>query len=189
MRSVNRKATAHRGGPDDTPLPNVTRWLCVHTRPRKESAAEQYCRDVLGFATYYPKLKRLKTIRRVKRTVIGPLFPRYFFCRLNLSRSFRAVQYAPQVIGVVGFGGKPTIVDDAIIHQLQQWAGETVDIMTVRPALRPGDSVEISDGPLRGLQAVVLQEMNDRDRVTVLLSTLGSQARLIVSRSQLVNSS
>jgi transcriptional antiterminator RfaH len=186
MPSVNRKATTHKGAPDDALLPNVTRWLCVHTRPRKETGAEQYCRDVLGLDTYYPKLKRLKTIRRVKRWVVGPLFPRYFFCRLNLSKSFRAVRYSPQVIDVVSFGGRPTVVDDAIIDQLQQWAGETVDVVTVRPALRPGDSVEISDGPLRGLQAVVLQEMNDRDRVAVLLSTLGSQARLIVSRSQLV---
>lgn len=186
MLSVNSKATAHQGGPEPAPLPNVTRWLCVHTRPRKEPAAEQYCRDVLGLDTYYPKLKRLKTIRRVKRWVVGPLFPRYFFCRLNLTRNLRAVQYAPQAIGVVGFGGRPTVVDDAIIHQLQQWAGETVDVVTVRPGVRPGDLVEIADGPLRGLQAVVLQEMSDRDRVAVLLSTLGCQARLILSRSQLV---
>jgi transcriptional antiterminator RfaH len=171
------------------PLPNVTRWLCVHTRPRRETGAERYCREVLKLDTYYPRLKRLKTIRRVKRWVVGPLFPRYFFCRLNLAQNFRAVQYAPQVIGVVSFGGRPTPVDDAIIDQIRQWAGEAVDIVTVRPGFRPGDLVEIADGPLRGLQAVVLQDMSDRDRVAVLLSTLGCQARLIVSRSQLVGAS
>ena len=170
-------------------LPNATRWLCVHTRPRKEAAAEQYCRESLQLDTFYPRLKHLKTIRRVKRWVIGPLFPRYFFCRLNLSQSFRSVQYAPQVVGVVSFGGQPTIVDESIIVQLKQWAGEAVDVVTVRPGFRPGDLVEIVDGPLRGLQAVVLQEMSDRDRVAVLLSTLGCQARLIVSRSQLVDAS
>jgi len=170
-------------------FPNTTGWLCVHTRPRKEASAEQYCRESLGLETYYPRLKRLKTIRRVKRWVIGPLFPRYVFCRLNLSQSFRAVQYAPQVVGVVSFGGKPTIVDERIIEQLKEWAGEAVDVVTVRPGFRPGDLVEIADGPLRGLQAVVLQEMSDRDRVAVLLSTLGCQARLIVSRSQLVDAS
>lgn len=185
MELVNNEATPTPGDP----LPNVARWLCVHTRPRRESAAEQYCRDVLGFDTYYPRLKHLKTIRRVKRWIVGPLFPRYFFCRLNLAQNFRAVQFAPQVIGVVGFGGRPAHVDDTIIDQLKQWAGETVDIMTVRPGFRPGDLVEIADGPLRGLQAVVLQEMSDRDRVAVLLSTLGCQARLIVSRSQLVDAS
>jgi len=185
MNSVNNRPTSAQGDP----LPNITRWLCVHTRPRRESSAERYCRDVLGFDTFYPRLKHLKTIRRVKRWVVGPLFPRYFFCRLNLAQNFRAVQFAPQVVGVVGFGGHPALVDDAIIGQLKQWAGEAVDLVTVRPGFRPGDLVEIADGPLRGLQAVVLQEMSDRDRVAVLLSTLGCQARLIVSRSQLADAS
>ena len=187
MALVTTKATASKYGTEGASLPNLTHWLCVHTRPRKESAADQYCRDVLGLETYYPKLKRLKTIRRVKRWITGPLFPRYFFCRVNLAHNFRAVRYAPHVIDVVSFGGRPTTVDDAIIHQLQQWAGETVDILIVRPALKPGDVVEIADGPLRGLQAVVVQEMSDRDRVAVLLSTLQCQARLIVSRSQLAD--
>jgi len=189
---INSVKNAPNSRPGVTPsdsLPNTTRWLCVHTRPRKEAGAERYCRDVLGLDTYYPRLKRLKTIRRVKRWVVGPLFPRYFFCHLNLAQNFRAVQYAPQVVGVVSFGGHPTPVDDSIIEQLQQWAGEAVDIVTVRPGFHPGDLVEIADGPLRGLQAIVLQDMSDRDRVAVLLSTLGCQARLIVSRSQLVDSS
>ncbi|HTS17244.1 MAG TPA: transcription termination/antitermination NusG family protein [Verrucomicrobiae bacterium] len=185
---MTTKAMARKHADEESSLPNLTRWLCVHTRPRKESAAEQYCRDVLHLDTYYPKLKRLKTIRRVKRWVTGPLFPRYFFCKLNLAHSFRAVRYSPQVIDVVSFGGKPTVVDDAIIHQLRQWAGETVDVIIARPALKPGDPVQIVDGPLRGLQAVVVQETSDRDRVAVLLSTLQYQARVVVSRSQLENS-
>jgi len=186
---VNNVSTNRDAAGQGDPLPNVTRWLCVHTRPRRESAAEKYCREVLGLDTYYPRLKRLKTIRRVKRWMVGPLFPRYFFARLNLAQNFRAVQYAPHVVGVVNFGGRPTRVDDAIIDQLKQWAGEAVDLVTVRPGFHPGDLVEIADGPLRGLQAVVLQEMSDRDRVSVLLSTLGCQARMIVSRSQLVDAS
>ena len=189
IHSVNNDATPQDAASQSDPLPSVTRWLCVHTRPRRESGAEQYCREVLSLDTYYPKLKHLKTVRRVKRWVVGPLFPRYFFCRLNLAQNFRAVQYAPQVVGVVSFGGRPSPVDDAIIDHLKQWAGEAVDVVTVRPGFRPGDLVEIADGPLRGLQAVVLQEMSDHDRVAVLLSTLGCQARLIVSRSQLVDAS
>ncbi len=186
---VNKESASRKDDALADPLPDATHWLCVHTRPRKEAGAERYCHEVLGFDTFYPRLKHLKTIRRVKRWVVGPLFPRYFFCRLNLAQNFRAVQYAPQVVGVVSFGGRPTAVDGSIIEQLKQWAGEAVDIVTVRPGFHPGDLVEIADGPLRGLQAVVLQEMSDRDRVAVLLSTLGCQARLIVSRSQLVSAS
>src|ERR1035441_9504991 len=143
--SGKNEPSSRRAATPVDPLPNVTRWLCVHARPRKEAGAERYCHDVLGFDTFYPRLKHLKTIRRVKRWIVGPLFPRYFFCRLNLAQNFRAVQYAPQVVGVVSFGGHPTPVDDSIIEQLQQWAGEAVDIVTVRPGFHPGDLVEIAD--------------------------------------------
>ena len=75
---VNNEPSSRRAATPVDPLPNVTRWLCVHTRPRKEAGAERYCREVLGFDTFYPRLKHLKTIRRVKRWIVGPLFPRYF---------------------------------------------------------------------------------------------------------------
>jgi transcription antitermination factor NusG len=52
--------------------------------------------------------------------------------------------------------------------------------------LAPGDRVEITDGPMQGLQAVILHETNDSDRVAVLLSILECGARLMISRSQLV---
>ena len=174
--------------PERSPAQRHPLALCAHPPTSRVSRGTILSRG-LGLDTYYPKLKRLKTLRRVKHWVVGPLFPRYFFCRLNLAQNFRAVQYAPRVVGVVSFGGRPSLVDDAIIDHLKQWAGEAVDVVTVRPGFQPGDLVEIADGPLRGLQAVVLQEMSDRDRVAVLLSTLGCQARLIVSRSQLVDAS
>ena len=97
---MNNKPNSQPSALPADPLPNATRWLCVHTRPRKEASAERYCREVLGFSTYYPRMKHLKTIRRVRRWIVGPLFPRYFFCRLNLAQNFRAVQYAPQVVDV-----------------------------------------------------------------------------------------
>ena len=58
------------------------------------------------------RAKKLTVPNVGKPWVVGPLFPRYFFCRLNLSKSFRAVRYSPQVIDVVSFGGRPTVVDD-----------------------------------------------------------------------------
>jgi transcriptional antiterminator RfaH len=160
-------------------------WYCLHTKPRKEAAAERYCRETLGIETYYPQLKRQKTIRRVKRWVTRPLFPRYFFCRLDLTKNYRGARYAPQVLDVVSFGEHPTVVDEAIIHQLKNWAGEAVDVLTLGPNYRPGDRVEITEGPLRGLEAIFQQELNDRDRVAILLLTLAHPTRAIVSRSVL----
>ena len=161
-------------------------WYCIHTKPLKEEQAARYFHETLGLETYFPRLKRQKTIRRVRRVVINPLFPRYLFCRFDPAIRFRAVRYAPEVIGVVSFGEQPTVVGDAIIEELKSWAGDAVDVITIQPGLRPGDLVEITDGPMRGLQAVILHERNDRDRVAVLLSMLEYGAHMMISRTQLV---
>ncbi len=160
-------------------------WYCVHTRPQREEQAAGYYRETLGLETYYPRLRRQKTIRRVRRIVTGPLFPRYLFCRFDLAPHYRAVRYAPEVIDVVTFGGGPAVVEDALIEELRSWAGEGVDVITLQPSLRPGDRVEITDGPMRGLQAVILHGRDDRGRVTVLLSILECRAQMMISRTQL----
>lgn len=160
-------------------------WYCVHTRPLKESQTVSYLQESLGLETYFPRLKRQRTIRRVRRIVTSPLFPRYLFCRFDPSARYRAVRYAPEVIDVVSFGESPTIVSDAVIAELKSWAGEALDIITIQPGFRPGDLVDITDGPMRGLQAVILHDRNDRDRVTVLLSILECGAQMMISRSQL----
>jgi len=163
----------------------MTNWYCIHTRPLKENGVVAYLQETLGLETYFPRLKRQKTIRRVRRIVTGPLFPRYLFCRFDLANRYRAVRYAPEVIDVVSFGERPAVVDDAMIEELRGWAGEAVDVITIQPSLRPGDQVEITDGPMRGLQAVILNSRSDRDRVTVLLSILECGAQMMISRSQL----
>ena len=160
-------------------------WYCVHTRPLKEQQVATHFHQMLGLEMYFPRLRRQKTIRRVRRVVTSPLFPRYLFCRFDPSLRYRAVRYAPDVIEVVRFGEHPAVVDDGIIEALKNWASDALDIITIQPDLRPGDLVEITDGPMRGLQAVILNSPNDRDRVTVLLSILECGAKMMIGRSQL----
>ncbi|MCX7915620.1 MAG: hypothetical protein N3A53_04885 [Verrucomicrobiae bacterium] len=71
-------------------------WFAIHTKPRQESLAQQSL-DREGVETYYPKLKRRRTIRRVRRWVIGPLFPGYIFARFDFSKQHRLVRYATGV--------------------------------------------------------------------------------------------
>ena len=159
-------------------------WYCVHTKPGEELGADQYLRELLGLETYYPRLKLQKTIRRVRRWVINSLFPRYLFCRLNAATHQQAVRYAPHVLDLVRFGERPTVVDDSIIEELKRWAGDAVDVVTLRPGPQPGDTVEIVEGPFCGLQAIFQRALDDHDRVVVLLATLSFQPRVVLDRSQ-----
>ena len=113
------------------------------------------------------------------------MFPRYLFCRFDLATSYRAVRYSPDTIDVVQFGEHPAVVDDLLINELRAWAGDTLDIIDIRSSLRPGEAVEIIDGPMRGLAGVIQHSSDDRDRVSILLSILECGVQVTISRSQI----
>ncbi len=160
-------------------------WYCIHTRPQKEDSTCAYYEDSLGIETYSPKLRQQRTIRRVRRIVIRPLFPRYIFCRFEPALSYRAVRYAPDIIDVVHCGHAPAVVPEQSINELKAWVGEALDPSSMKPSFRAGDLVEIQAGPLLGLRAIVQQELSDSERVAVLLSFLDCGARTFVPNSQL----
>lgn len=160
-------------------------WYCLHTKPAKEAQVAAYCHTTLGLEAFYPKLSQHRTIRRVRRLVIGPLFPRYLFCRLDVSTDYRSARYAPDALDLVHFGHRPAIVPIELITALKKWAGDSRDTITLRPQFQPGDQVEISDGPLRGLPAIILRATDDKDRVAVLLSVLQEGVQMTISRAQL----
>lgn len=159
-------------------------WYCVHTKPQKEAQVAAYLKDTLNLETYYPRLREFRTIRRVRKQVTGPLFPRYLFCRFELGSDYRAVRYAPDALDLVHAGSKPAIVQDPLINELKNWAGDAIDVIAIKPPLRVGDKVEITDGPLQGLPAVIVHTSADQERVALLLSILQCGAQTIVNRTQ-----
>lgn len=158
-------------------------WYAVHSKPRQETVA-QTSLEREGVETLFPRLRRRKVIRRVRKWVTGPLFPGYLFARFDLEQSGRLVKYASGVACIVSFGTKAAVVEDAIIAAIRAHA--TDDVVTVAPVpFRPGEVLEIQSGPLRGLQGIFEREMSDRDRVILLLDTLAQGARVEVSREHL----
>ena len=160
-------------------------WYCLHTKPLKEAQVASYCTAQLGLQTYFPRLRQYRVIRRQRRLVIRPLFPRYLFCRFDAAVLYRAVRYAPEILGIVSSGSSPTVVPDNLIDNLQSWAGEQVDLFTLQPTFRVGDEVEVTGGPLQGFSGTVLKESEESLRVVILLSFLQNGAHLSVDRSDL----
>jgi len=160
-------------------------WYCIHTKPKKESQVAAYCRSFLGLTAYYPQLRERRTIRRVRRVVVGPLFPRYLFCRFDPTESYRRVRYAPDVLDIVQFGDRPAVVAESLIADLQQWAGEALDVNCLPHFLKTGDTVQINGGPLQGVTGVIMRATDDSDRVELLLSLLQEGAKVTVPRDQL----
>ena len=157
-------------------------WYTVSTKPHQEKQAESHIKQ-WGIECLLPLLKVSKVIRRVRKTVIQPLFPGYLFARFELERHYRAVSYATGVRKIVEFGSGPVELDATMIDAIKERLNDgCVTLMPVRPM--EGQVVRIKGGPLAGLEAVFVRQMTDRNRALLLLNTLGLHARLTIDIDQ-----
>lgn len=161
-------------------------WYCIYTKPKREQRALEHVATRLGYEVYFPKIVRKKTIRRVRRERVEPLFPRYFFCRFELTLGYRAIRYTHEVLDIVSFGGSPAIVDGDLIEQMKSVEAAFKDNHGASFSFSPGDRVSVVEGPMRGLEATILEDKNESERVAILLWILGCGARVTVDRCDLM---
>ena len=157
-------------------------WYVVSTKPHQEKQAELHVKQC-GIECFLPLLKESKIIRRTRKTVIEPLFPGYLFARFDLDKHYRAVSYATGVRKIVEFGSGPVELDATMIDAIK----ERLNNGYVTPHsehFKMGQILHIKGGPLAGFEAVFVREMTDRNRVLLLLNTLGLHAKLTMDIDQ-----
>ncbi len=108
---------------------------------------------------------------------VVPMFPGYVFCRPS-GGLLRTVATAVGVAGFLSFGDGPALVRAEVVGYLRSRAGED-GIIVVEPQFQ-GREVTITEGPLRGLHAIIERRMTARQRVLVLLELLKRPARVEV---------
>ena len=157
-------------------------WYVVHTKPRQEARAEVHLQRQ-GFYCYLPYIKTQRKRNQKRIASIEPLFPRYLFVRLNLSRDNIAPIHSTQgAIGLVCFGGQPSAVPEPFITALQDTTGTCGYIEAAEPApFIKGERVIVETGPLAGLTGV-FQAATSHERVIVLLELLGRENKLTLAR-------
>jgi transcription antitermination factor NusG len=111
--------------------------------------------ETKGYETFLPTYKKRYTYpTRFKESEL-PLFPGYVFCRFNaLSRL--PLLTTPGVISILGTGRTPVPVDETEIVSLQSAMQARVPIQPF-PFLRTGQKVQITEGPLAGVEGIVMR--------------------------------
>jgi transcriptional antiterminator RfaH len=158
----------------------MKRWYVAHTRPQAEARAREHLLHQ-GFEAWLPEYRKQRRHARRTDQVLRPLFPRYLFVRLDLdAERWRSVLGTAGVQHLVG-GDPPTPLADAVIEHLKARVDEE-GLIPVSPALslRSGDTVRIAEGPLADLEGVFL-DIDDKDRVAILLSLMGRTLRVQVA--------
>jgi transcriptional antiterminator RfaH len=151
-------------------------WYVVHTHALQEGRAEKNL-NMWGIETFNPRL-------RDRRQAIKALFPCYIFAWFNAGLMLHKIGFTRGVRNIVRFNGMPAPVPEEVVDLIRLRVGED-GFVRVCETLRSGDRVVVRDGPLSHLEGIFEKDVNDADRVLVLLTTVNYQSRVIIDRQML----
>ena len=162
---------------------SLPRWYAVYTHSKQEFRVESNLK-AWGVETFNPRVReRAHPLKKPPRTV-KQLFPRYLFARFPCE-DLHKITFTRGVQTVVSFGNTPAPVDDAVIFLIKTRIGED-GFIRFNDELKTGDRVMIVGGPFESLEGIFDRTLNGSERVSLLLSTVALQGRLIIERDYVV---
>lgn len=151
---------------------SLLQWYVVQTKPKQEQRAELNLKR-WGVETLAPRLREPAGGRAAYRS--APLFPGYVFARFHAASLLAKVRLTRGVSKVVGFGEYATPLGEAAVELIRSRMHRDGFVHLDPP--QQGDLVRIVDGPLRSLLGIFERHLHGDDRVLILLTAMGVQAR------------
>lgn len=148
-------------------------WYTLSVKPHKERSVAQLLSLKEELEVFFPSLKVTPVNPRAAK--VRPYFPGYLFVRLDLETAGgNALEWIPGVHGLVRFGGIPATMPEHVVHALRKHLQNLGQQRTewARPVFRKGERVQIISGPLSGYEAIFEGQLDDQERVRVLLACL-----------------
>jgi transcriptional antiterminator RfaH len=158
-------------------------WYAIYTKPCREAVAAMNI-GRLGLEVLLPQIKQEKVVWGVTRVVTKPMFPGYLFARFCPATYLHLIQYARGVKQVVSSGRQLLPVTEEIISAIRSRIDQEGYVRLDEP-LNQGDKVVVQEGPLRGLRGLFERELDDRQRVVILLEAIEYQARVLIEKRYL----
>src|SRR6266496_3482005 len=161
-------------------------WFCLKTQPKREHLAATALRRQFGIECFSPRLRFRRMTQRGPVWLVEAMFPGYLFAKFVYSEQHRAVEGSHGIRGIVHFGVYLAMLPENIVSRLRSRVGEE-EVVTVDSSLKVGESVEIVEGPFRGLEALVTRLLPARERIRVLLEFLGRPLEMEISTTQVLS--
>ena len=129
-------------------------WFAILARTSREKTSSLLLENA-GYECFVPISKYKRQWSDRMKEVEVPLFPGYFFCRMNPANRL-PVLMTPGVIQIVGVGKTPIPVDEEEIAAIQCVGKSGLSTMPW-PYIEIGHAARIEEGPLRGLTGIVVK--------------------------------
>jgi transcription antitermination factor NusG len=135
-------------------LPTHTLWYAAYTSPRHEKSVAKQLeeRRIDYFLPTYHSVRRWKDRRKEVDLV---LFPGYVFVHIPLSDRLHVLQL-PGVVRFVNFHGLPAALPENEIEALRSGLQNQIR-MKSHPYLKVGRRVQVKNGPMAGVQGILVR--------------------------------
>ncbi|MCL7945156.1 transcription/translation regulatory transformer protein RfaH [Marinobacter sp. ATCH36] len=155
-------------------------WYALQHKPAQGDRALAHLQNQ-DIVCFYPKVT-VEKIRAGKRTKkLEPLFPGYLFVNLEQTDpQWAKLRSTRGVIRVVSFANKPAGIPDDVIQHVK----DSLDAVAEQGGIKPGQQVELDDGPFKGISAI-FQAYDGEERAIVLISFMQKQQTVKVPLSAL----
>ncbi|MEQ5814537.1 transcription/translation regulatory transformer protein RfaH [Marinobacter sp. NFXS11] len=150
-------------------------WYALQHKPAQGDRALQHLQNQ-DIACFYPKIsvEKIKGGKRSKK--LEPLFPGYLFVNLEpTDPMWSKLRSTRGVLRIVGFANKPAPISNAVIQHIK----ESLDSVAEQGGIKPGQAVELSEGPFEGINAI-FQAYDGEERAIVLVNFMQKQQSIRV---------
>ena len=164
-------------------------WYVLRTQLKRERLAAANLRQLEGVETFLPRLRYQKTTRRGRIWWVEPLFPGYLLAKFSLEQMGRIVTYTAGVSCIISFGSDVPAVPEEFVEGLKAEVSKLEsgdEEVEVNWKVVVGETVEIADGPFKGMEGQVLDVKPATERVNILLEFLGNEKPVEVSLFDLI---
>lgn len=155
-------------------------WYAIHTYSGYEEKVADSIRQRINavdmanevFDVMVPKEKQIEIKNGKRKIVEKKIFQGYVLVEMKLTdATWYMVRNTPGVTGFVGSGTVPTPVSDAEISKIKKRMG--VEEPKHQIDLKPGDVVNITDGPFKGFDGAVSEIDTQKGKIRVMVSMFG----------------
>lgn len=132
-------------------------WFALHVRPNYEQLAATILGNK-GYEQFVPQVERFESAeqrRTPSRAALRILYPGYVFCRFDAQIGGPIVT-TPGVIRIVGNGVSPIPIADEEIDKIKLIIQSRLPAYPW-PFVHAGNRVRITEGPLNGLEGIIIK--------------------------------
>jgi transcription antitermination factor NusG len=154
------------------------RWFALRVKSRSEKVVSMMAQNK-GFEEFLPLYESRRRWSDRLKSVELPLFPGYLFCRIDPQYRLPLLTI-PGVLHFVGIGRIPVPIEDAEIAALQT-AVRSGFSTEPWPFLEIGQQVRLDDGPLAGLEGILVGT-SKQQRIVVSVTLLKRSVAVAIER-------